>query len=270
MFVLDSKKSIFIVLAASVFALTACGGGKGSSSSSSKAEADPPPVVLPTTTFSGVFDGQIASTGQPLTSILEADGSYYLVYSNASGAQTPAGAVMGSGVLAGEAFSASNGQDAGLTGNGTQTAMLTSVAATFKQDQSFDGTLTSPSRANQSFSGAFNASYKQLPSLSTLAGVYTGAIATKDVREDNLELSIASDGSISGKLSCGCNITATLSPRADGTSYAAGLSFKGGEHPLSNKSMGGNVYFDAARKRLYIVGRLSGTSDSAIFVGTKP
>jgi len=267
--VLHSRKSLFIILTASMLALAACGGGKRSSSS--QEDADPPPVTLPTTTFSGIFDGQIASTGQPITSLLQADGSYYLVYSDASGAQAPAGAVMGSGTLAGQNFNSPAGLDSSLVGSGTQTAASTGVTATYKQGQSFDGTLAyAPPKGNETFSGAFNSSYQQLPTLSALAGVYTGAIATSSVKEDNLQLTIASDGSISGKLSCGCNITATLSPRSDGTSYAAGLSFKGGEHPLSNKSMGGNVYFDAARKRLYIIGRLSGTTDSAIFVGTKP
>jgi hypothetical protein len=101
-----------------------------------------------------------------------------------------------------------------------------------------------------------------------MAGTYIGTIATNSLKESGIEIVISANGTITGKLSCGCNVTATLTPRSDGTAYIATLQFAGGTHPLTNKNMAGDVYFDALKKRLYIVGNVSGTG-GALFVGIK-
>jgi hypothetical protein len=259
------------VLLGTTALLAACGGRNSSSDSSSttspSSSAQPAPVVLPTTTVSGIFDGSFTDTAQPVTALLQADGSYYMVYSNTSG--TPTGAIVGSGTLTNGSFTSSNAADLSLVGTGTETPATATLSASLVQDKSFNGTLTYPApKGAVAFSTTFNNSYTQLPALTTLAGTYTGAIATQTVKEDQLQLTITSSGAVSGKLSCGCNISATLTPRTDGSSYIISLSFVGGDHVLSNKSMSGNVYYDTEKKRIYIVGSVNGT-DPAAFVGAK-
>ncbi|MFD2270142.1 hypothetical protein ACFS07_00915 [Undibacterium arcticum] len=144
------------------------------------------------------------------------------------------------------------------------------LSASYTQQQSFNGSLSyTSSGKTATFTTVYNNPYATLPSVAALAGVYTGTIATKDLSED-LILTIAQDGTLSGQLTCGCKVNATLAPRSDGLAYVATLSMVGGSHVLSNKTVAGNVYLDAVHKRLYIVGNIVGTTDAAIFVGTKP
>jgi hypothetical protein len=273
--------SLIAAVVSSMLMLSACGGGGSSkpassntagTSASGSPQAAPPPVALPTTTVSLVFDGRITDTNQPVTTLLQADGSYFQVYSDTTVVGAPAGVILGAGALSNGSFSSANALDLNLVGTGAQTPVQANVTATYREGQSFNGTVTyaNSAKAPAAFSGAYNNTYSTLPTLASLAGVYTGSIATKDVREDNIKLTVASDGTLTGQISCGCTITASLAPRSDRTSYVATLAFTGGDHPLSNKSIGGNVYLDAVKKRLYIIGKLGGTGDGAIFVGTKP
>jgi hypothetical protein len=252
--------SFIAALAASL--LSACGGGGGSTSST-------PTLTAPSSTISGVFDGTLTN-GQPLTALLQNDGSYYLVYSNAASPQTALGAIVGSGSLSGLVFSSSNGLDLNLAGSSSTPPSVT-LSATYTAQQSFNGTLTyTASNTSTSFNAVYDVAYATLPSLSALAGVYTGTIATKDLSENNLILTITSDGKLSGQLTCNCTIAATLAPRADGLAYIANLSMGSGTHVLSNKTFAGNAYLDAKLKRLYIVGNIVGSNEAAIFVGSKP
>jgi hypothetical protein len=244
------------------FALAGCGGGGGDDSSSTLAS-----LKLPTTTLSGVYDGTLTDTSQPLTTLLQADGSYYMIYSDASD-KTPKGVVLGTGALAFAGFSSQDARDLSLVGNGKQAVVEGNLSASYTQGASFNGNLLL-ANTNYAFTGSANNSFKSLPALETMAGVYIGSIATKDLKEEKIKLTIDSSGRLSGELSCGCTVNATLAARDDGTSYVAKLAFTGGSHSLSNKSMAGNVYLDVANKRLYIVGYLGATTDGAVFVGTR-
>ena len=249
------------------FALTGCGGGGGGGGGDDSSSPTQSDVKMTTTTLSGVFDGTLTDSSQPLTTLLQADGSYYMIYSDTS-AGTPKGVVLGTGALASSSFTSQNARDLSLIGNGKQAVVEGSLSASYTQGTSFNGNL-SLSNANHAFTGNFNNSFKSLPALETMAGVYVGSVATKDLKEEKIKLTIDSNGQLSGELSCGCTVKATLAARDDGTSYVAKLAFTGGDHPLSNQSMAGNVYLDVTHKRLYIVGYLGSSTDGAVFVGTK-
>jgi len=217
-----------------------------------------------------VFDGTTDSS-QPITAILQNDGSYLIVYSSAAAPQTVLGAIVGTGALTNSSFSSSNGQDLNLVGTATQTPQAVTLSASYTQQQSLNGSLSyTSSGTTKTFTSVYNNSYATLPSLVTLAGIYTGTIATKDLSEGNVVLTIAQDGTLTGQLSCGCIINGTLAPRTDGMAYVANLSMVGGTHILSDKTLAGNVYLDAVQKRLYIVGNIVGTTDVVVFVGIKP
>jgi hypothetical protein len=277
------RHSLLKVLAAAIAGsafLAACGGGSSSADSGATASAgnntssgdntsNPSPVALPTTVISSVFDGH-TDTNQPITAFLQNDGSYFIVYSDAAAPQNASGAVMGSGSISGGSFSSSDGLDVALAGSGAQTAASVTLSASYTAKTSLNGSLIyATGGQTRTFTSNYNNAYESLPSLSVLAGVYTGAISTKDQVEANIELAVTADGKLSGSLPCGCSITAQLVPRSDGTAYDATLAFTGGNHPFSGKSFAGNVYLDTVTHRLYIVGKLNESGDLAIFVGTR-
>jgi outer membrane murein-binding lipoprotein Lpp len=266
-------KVIALVVAGSAL-LAGCGGGgstkintSGSSTATGNAKVEP--VALPTTVISSVFDGK-NDANQPLTILLQDDGSYFIVYSDATVPQNFLGVVLGAGTLASSSFSSSNALDLSLIGTGAQSLNAATLSGSYTKNQSINGTLSySANNQTKSFTSSYNNTYETLPSLASLAGVYKGSIATKDVREDNIELTISPEGALSGKLTCGCSVAANLVPRADGTAYNATLAFTEGTNPLTGKAFAGNVYLDTQAKRLYIVGKISNTNDLAIFVGNK-
>jgi len=277
------RHSFLKVLAAAIVGsafLAACGGGASSTDSGATASAgnnadsgantsNPSPVELPTTVISSVFDGH-TDTSQPITAFLQDDGSYFIVYSDAAAPQNASGAIMGSGSPSGGSISSSDGLDVALAGSGAQTAASVTLSASYTPKTSLNGSLSyAADGRTKTFTSTYNSAYEHLPSLSVLAGVYTGAITTKNQVEANIELTVTADGKLSGTLPCGCSITAQLVPRSDGTAYDATLAFTGGNHPFSGKSFAGNVYLDTAAHRLYIIGKLNDSSDLAIFVGTR-
>lgn len=265
---------LLAVTTISALLLAACGGGSSSTTPQQSAPVSPPPVTTtlaaPTSAISGVFDGKNDSS-QPITAMLQNDGSYLIVYSDPTAPQTVLGAIIGTGTLTNGSFSSSNGLDLNLAGTATQTPQAVTLSASYTQQQSLNGSLSyTSSGKTATFTSVYNNSYATLPSMAALAGAYTGIIATKDLNEGNVALTIAQDGTVTGQLSCGCQINGALAPRSDGMAYVANLSMVGGDHILSNKTFAGNVYLDATQNRLYIVGNIVGTTDTVVFVGTKP
>lgn len=246
--------------------VAACGGGGDTTYIVER----PPTPAAPTATISGVFDGKTAD-GAPLTTLLQNDGSYFLVYSPAAAPQTPSGVVLGTGTLSGGSFSSSDALDLSLTGTGQQSPQAATLSASYAPAKSFNGTVSYTAKAQTTaFTGSYNAGYETLPALSTIAGTYIGSIATRDVKEENIELTIGTDGKVTGVLHyCGCSVTSTLQKNAAGNAYYATLVFNGKSHPLAGKSMAGNVYLDTVSQRIYIVGGLIDKSSQVIFVGRR-
>ncbi|QDZ30056.1 hypothetical protein [Noviherbaspirillum sp. UKPF54] len=243
-------------------------GSTGNTGNTSNSGTQANPVVaFPTTVIASVFGGT-NSADRPLTILLQDDGSYFIVYSDPSTGK-PIGVILGTGTLNNGSFASTNGLDLTLIGIGGQITNAVNLSASYTEKSVFNGnvTYTADNRA-ASFTSSYNNAYETLPPLSQLAGVYTGSIANKSLREDNIVLDIGADGQVTGHLTCGCAITAQLQVQG-GTAYGATLDFKSGTHPLSGKSFGGNVYLDSAAKRLYIVGKMTGTDDRVVFVGTK-
>jgi len=252
--------------------LAGCGGG-GSDGSPSQTTAPSLPVTVvpasPSSSIAGVFDGTL-DPGAPMTVLMLGDGSYFLVYFNSAPPQSVTGAIVGTGKLAAGDFSSSDGLDLSLVANATLTPPTVTLSAGYVQQLSLNGSLNHTANGQVAmFTSAYNNAYAKLPPLSALAGTYTAAMASANASEVSITLKINVDGTVTGQLSCGCSITATLTPRSDGMAYVANFSMTGGENILSNKTLAGNVYLDAVRNRLYVVGNIVGSTDMVVFVGTK-
>jgi hypothetical protein len=167
-------------------------------------------------------------------------------------------------------FSSSDGLDLDLVSDATEVPLAVTLSASYVPQQSLNGSLSYAADGQiVTFTSTYNSSYTKLPPLTALAGTYTATMASLNASETGITLTIGKDGTLSGQLSCGCNITSTLTPSADGMAYVANLSMAGGDNILSNKILAGNVYLDVSRNRLYIVGNIVGTTELLIFVGTK-
>ncbi len=252
--------------------LAGCGGGESGGTPSQTTTSSLPVTVVPaspSSSIASVFDGTL-DPGTPMTVLMLEDGRYFLVYSNSAPPQSVAGAIVGTGKLAAGNFSSSDGLDLSLVADATLTPPAVTLSASYVPQLSLNGSLSyTASGQAVTFTSAYNNAYAKLPPLTALAGTYTAAMASANSSEVGITLKINVDGTVTGQLSCGCNITATLTPRSDGMAYVANFSMTGGENILSNKTLAGNVYLDVVRNRLYIIGNIVGSTDMVIFVGTK-
>lgn len=261
-------KSLTMSLVSATF-LASCGGGGSSDTTAAVSQPESGAVALPTTSIQGVFDGSIDAS-RPLTSLLLDDGSYYIVYSDATTPSQILGVVVGTGTANNGSFTSDNALNLSLQGTGSQSPAAATLTSSLTPKQSWNGFLTDKnSGQTNAFASGYNAAYESMPALAEIAGTYSGTMATKDARESGIELSITADGKLTGKLRCGCTVNATLVRQDGKLGYDATISFEGGTHPLAGKSMSGNVYVDLVTKRLYIVGKLQGSNGQVVFAGNK-
>ncbi|HCN90043.1 MAG TPA: hypothetical protein DIT28_12845 [Oxalobacteraceae bacterium] len=213
----------------------------------------------------GIYNGT-TDTNRAITALILADNSYYVMYSKPSDPTSFDGVAFGSGTSSNGIFSSDSFKDINLNG-----AISTgTLAGTYDSKKTFTGTLTYTSNTVVTFSSNYSDAYTTTPTLTTLAGTYTGTLAAEGLSETGIILTILADGTMSGQISCGCQIDATITPLASGNAYGVRLTFTGGDHPLHDQTFTGSAYFDALTKRFIIVGLLDASKAPAIFVGTKP
>jgi hypothetical protein len=205
--------------------------------------------------------------GRSTTGIVLDDGTYYFLYSFVGNPNLIAGVVQGDGTSTGATFTSNNAVDFNLQGLGVMPA---TVSATYHPKQSISGTVSYPTKgAFNTFGGTYNPLYEATPSLTALAGTFTGQAATS-AGVETATVTIQSSGSLSGTGSSGCNFTGTATPRAHGNVFNVSISFGAAPCLFANQTLSGIAFFDANAKRLYTATPNETRTDGALFVGTKP
>ena len=250
------KNVITVIVAFSVL-LSGCSGGGGGGGSSS-APATP-------SAAQGLWNG-ITNTNRTVVGLVLSDGLFYVLYSKVGNPAIIAGVVQGNGSTNGGSFSSSNAKDFNLEGAGILNA---SVSASFATKQTLNGTVTPTAGGSSTFTSTYNSNYELTPSVSILAGTFTGQVAFS-LGVENAIVTVANNGSLSGSGAGGCNITGSVTPRSDGNAFNTSVTFGGAPCYFANQTYTGISYFDAPTKRLYTAAPNSARSDSVIFVGTKP
>ena len=248
-----------LVLSGLVLALAACGGGGGNGG------AAPPPERA--ASAEGLWIGS-TSTSRTLTGFVLEDGSYWLLYSLPHASSFIAGVVQGSGNSLNGSFSSADGVDFNLEGQGISN---TTVSASYMVKQSFNGSVSYPS-LNQAytFTSSYNADYELNPSLSAVAGTYTG-IASVAGSDELTTIAVSAPGIVVGTgLTSGCKFLGTARPRATGNLYDLSVAFGGGTCSSGTNAVAGIGYLDASAKRLYLAALNKSRSNGLIFVGIKP
>lgn len=242
-----------------LMALAACGSGGGN-------DAAPAEASGPISSAEGLWIGS-TSTSRTVTAFVLNDGTYWMLYSVPHVSALIGGFVQGTGSSLNGSFSSSDGIDFNVEGNGINP---TTLSASYMSKQSFNGSVTYPI-LNQAFTftSTYNSDYDQTPSVSALAGTYTG-IASTGGSTELTAIVISSPGVLAGTGTGGCHFVGTVVPRSKGNLYSLAVVFGGGACTNGTASVTGVGYFDASAKRLYAATLNNARSVGLVFVGTKP
>jgi hypothetical protein len=250
--------------------LVACGGGGNGGGTTTLATSAAP--VASTPSVDGFYSGQ-TDKSETVTGVILANNSYFMLYSKPNQPATLSGVVFGAGSASSGSFSSSASTDIRLNDTATPPAITTpsvTLSASYEPKKTFNGTLSYPDNSVTAFTSNYNDAYATLPTLASLAGVYTGIIASAGLWE-SLTLTVATDGTMSGPLLCDCNVSAIAQPLSAGNAYSIHIKFNGGNHLLSGLTLSGTAYLDTVNKRLVLFGNLDGaTPQPTIYFGTRP
>ncbi len=239
-----------------ILALAACGGSGGNDG------AAPAPRSA---SAEGLWIGS-TSTSRSVTGIVLDDGTYWILYSVPHASSFIAGVVQGTGTSINGSFSSADSIDFNVEGQGINDATL---AASYAAKQSFDGSVTYPG-LNQAFTftSSYNAEYDQTPSVSAIAGTYTG-IASVAGSNELTTIVVSSPGIVAGTGTGGCKFLGTAVPRATGNMYDLSVVFGGGVCPSGTSTVTGIGYFDSSAQRFYVAALNKSRSNGLIFVGIR-
>lgn len=251
-----------VAMFASLVLVSACGGGG----------TDAPPS-RPPSAAQGLWTG-LTTSGRTLTGLVFGDGTYYIFYSPVNVPAGVAGVVQGSSGTATAAaiWSSTDGVDFNLETPSVQSA---TVSAGFVAKQSFSGTITFASGAKPTFTTAYDITYEVAPTLTALAGSYTGQVglSTGAAGVQTAAVVVAASGAVTGTTSTttsACSLSGTATPRTNGNAYDVALVFSGASCTVSTQRFAGIAYFNAATKKLYVAAPNADRTDGVLFLGTKP
>jgi len=244
----------FTIIASATLMLAGCGGGS----------SDPIVVTPPTTQQSsaGFWNGT-TSRGQLVSGVVLNNGVFWFLYTDAS-ASTITGFINGNSNVSGSTFTSSNATDFYLSGATIAPATIAGVAQT---QQSLNGTLSYTGQSSSvKFNTTYDPKYTITPSLSTVAGSYSGSVSVPGSTQSTT-LNISGNGTIF--MSGACAITGTIGIGAtSGNTYNVQLSFGAAPCAYPNKIVNGIGLYDATSKHLYIAATDSNNASPYLFVGT--
>lgn len=244
----------WLLAAALAACLCACGGGSSGGGVSAQATA----------AAAGLYAGSI-NDGRALQVIVLSNGQYWGLYTAGAGSQVVGGAFEGDLQAATDgSFSSSNGRDFNLEGLGVNDF---STHGDFNPQYFIEGQLQYPGGLARSYSGAFVPDWNDKPSLSVIAGTYSGTDATA-AGVENATVVISASGSVTATGDSGCQVTGTVSPRTDGNVYDVSLTQQA-SCPLVGLHTTGIAYYDGDSGQLYSFSLSSDRSVGVVFSGMR-
>jgi len=230
-----------------------------------KRPASPPaPSPAPPPIAAGLWQGT-TNTNRSIVGLVFTTGDYYVMYSPIGNPASIAGVVQGRGTLNGASFAATDARDFNLEGAGVLSA---TVSASVRTKSSFNGAISYTSNGTTTFTSTYNASFEAVPTLSSVAGVYSGQAGSSSGVQATT-VTISTNGAVSSS-SNGCAITGTATPRSDANAFNISLTFGAAPCVLAGQTVTGVAYYDAPTRRIYAAAPNSGRTNGVLFVGTKP
>lgn len=210
----------------------------------------------------------MSSTNSTLTLFVLGDGSYF-IHSPPNNPSSIDGFIQGTGsaTVSPGTFTSSNMKDFIF---GAATPLSATMSANYTAKQSFNGTVAAGS-GSLTFTSNYNSAYDTVPTLSAIAGTYTGTAVVVSVGNGASTLTISAAGAVSDD-SVNCHLTGTVTPRSEGNIYNFTASFPSGcpTAAIAGKTFAGIAYFDAGAKGLYVMAPNAGRTDGVFYVGSKP
>lgn len=224
----------------------------------------PAPTPTPTSSAVGLWRG-MTSTNRTVTGLVFSNGSYYVFYSKAAAPSIIGGVVQGTGSTLGASFASSNAKDFNNEGLGVVAA---TVSASIQTKVSLNGSISYASGQSTTFTSAYGIQFETTPTLSAVAGTYTGQAGLASGLQ-TMVISVSATGAISSS-SNGCSTTGTSTARSDANAYDVVLTFGPAPCTFAGQTVLGLAYFDAGTKRLYAATPNTARTAALVFFGTKP
>jgi hypothetical protein len=245
--------------AALTMLLAGCGGGDDDCDDG----CSPPGSALDRA--AGFYEGVNASNRHVSVIVIET-GRYYVLYgpTGIPSSTQIEGVLVGDGTASGSTFTASTLQNLNFT---DQTNVAGAMAATFQLRSYFDANLSYVGGATDAFNSDYSFRYEDPPSLSLVAGNYTGQLASI-VGVPNANMTISSSGAVSIAATGGCTAGGTILLHPFGNVYDVNLSFGAG-CPAAGLTLSGHAKYDTTTNSLTAITTTPGVTSTVMVVATK-
>jgi len=224
---------------------------------------DQTPVLTSANTAEGLWFGT-TNTNRTLTAAVLDDGTYYFFYSVAANPNQIAGVIQGTGASNNGSFASPNTKDFGIG----VTVLDATISANYAARQFLNGSIPYSGAGTVTFTSSYNTAYDTMPTVASLAGVYTGQAGTSGDVQTTTVTALA-DGTYTGNEHNGCTFTGKVTVRTRGDIFDQNITFGGAPCFFAGSTFQGIAYFDIPARRLYTAAPNSLRTDAAIFFGTK-
>ena len=219
----------------------------------------------PVSSAEGIWPGKTTSN-RNVFGIVPPDGQAWVMYTDLTGNNTLSGAVQGTVSWSGGNWTLTNARDFSLEAHAY---FVTSGSGQFSTRTYLNGTLSYPTLGQvTTFSSNYNTDYALTPSLGIIAGTYSGQAASF-AKVENASLTIAANGSASGRSSGGCNFVGNITPYQGANLYKISVTFQGGVCLAGTATLAGVVYYDTPSRNLYGLILDSARTTPFFFIGAR-
>ncbi len=237
--------------------LVACGGGGGTTVST------PDSAV-------GIYSGTTGDS-RTLASMVLTNGTYYYFYSGVPTTSTVAatssaaattttttnpvgGVVIGTGSGSKGSFSSSNAYDYQVASTGLSTgAFASTLSASYVTAASMAGTITHTSNSSaMTFTSTYNTTLSSAtPSLTSVAGIYTGTVGISGGGTESITVSVYATGTVSGFAASGCSFSGTIATHSTNDAYDLSVTFNASSCTYNGLTLTGMGLYDSTAGKLY-------------------
>lgn len=237
--------------------LAGCGGGDGYD------DYYPPGTALDRA--AGFYEG-VNSANRHVSVMVIETGRYYVIYgpTGAPSSTQIEGVILGDGTAGGSTFTSSTLQNVNFT---AQTDVAGAMSATFVLQSYFDANLAYVGLAGDTFNADYSFTYEQRPSLSLIAGNYSGQLASV-LGVPAANMTISSSGAVSIAATGGCTAGGTILLHPYGNVYDINLSFGSG-CPAAGLTLTGHAKYDSTTNSLTAVTTTPAITNTVMVVATK-
>ena len=250
--------AIAAAVGATVFTLllAGCGGGDYD---------DGPPPGTALDRAAGFYEGADTSNRHVSVIVIET-GRYYVLYgpTGIPSSTQIEGLLVGDGTAGGSTFTASTLQNLNFT---DQTNVAGAMTATFLLRSYFDANLAYVGGVTDAFNADYSFRYEDVPSLTLVAGNYSGQLASI-VGVPNANMTISTSGAVSIAATGGCTAGGTILLHPFGNVYDLNLTFGAG-CPAAGLTLSGHAKYDTTTNSLTAITTTPAITSTVMVVATK-